>query len=142
MFGLGLQGIKNKFNMGAALRATGCFGGDFVIVGGGRARDFAKSLGNTNNAHNKIPIFEIDNCVDLIPYDCVPVAIELVDSGVNLINYKHPKNAYYIFGAEDATLGKKTLEKVRDVVYIPTNGCLNLAASINVVLYDRIMKGM
>ena len=28
----------------------------------------------------------------------------------------------------------------RDVVYIPTNGCMNLAACVNVVLYDRLSK--
>lgn len=28
----------------------------------------------------------------------------------------------------------------RDVVYVPTNGCMNLAATVNVVLYDRAAK--
>jgi tRNA(Leu) C34 or U34 (ribose-2'-O)-methylase TrmL len=27
------------------------------------------------------------------------------------------------------------------VVYIPTTGCMNLAATVNVVLYDRMAKG-
>jgi hypothetical protein len=26
------------------------------------------------------------------------------------------------------------------VVYIPTNGCMNLAATVNVLLYDRLAK--
>jgi tRNA(Leu) C34 or U34 (ribose-2'-O)-methylase TrmL len=28
------------------------------------------------------------------------------------------------------------------VVYIPTTGCMNLAATVNVVLYDRMAKGL
>jgi tRNA(Leu) C34 or U34 (ribose-2'-O)-methylase TrmL len=28
------------------------------------------------------------------------------------------------------------------VVYIPTTGCMNLAATVNVVLYDRLSKGL
>jgi tRNA(Leu) C34 or U34 (ribose-2'-O)-methylase TrmL len=27
------------------------------------------------------------------------------------------------------------------VVYVPTQGCMNLAASVNVILYDRLAKG-
>ncbi|MBU0538004.1 MAG: 23S rRNA methyltransferase, partial [Gammaproteobacteria bacterium] len=27
------------------------------------------------------------------------------------------------------------------IVYIPTKGCMNLAATVNVVLYDRLAKG-
>jgi tRNA(Leu) C34 or U34 (ribose-2'-O)-methylase TrmL len=37
-------------------------------------------------------------------------------------------------------LGERVLSWCRDVVYIPTNGCLNLAACVNVVLYDRQSK--
>jgi len=28
------------------------------------------------------------------------------------------------------------------VVYIPTVGCMNLAATVNVVLYDRLAKAL
>lgn len=45
-----------------------------------------------------------------------------------------------ISGAEDATLGKRITDKCRDVVYVPTTGCMNLAATVNVVLYDRMAK--
>jgi len=47
--------------------------------------------------------------------------------------------ALHVFGAEDATLGRNVLSWCRDVVAIP-GGCLNLAAAVNVVLYDRIAK--
>lgn len=28
----------------------------------------------------------------------------------------------------------------RDIIYVPTNGCMNLAATVNVILYDRMAK--
>ena len=58
-----------------------------------------------------------------------------------LNNYKHPERAFYIFGAEDQTLGKRIVSFCRDIVYIPTKTCMNLAATVNVVLYDRMVKG-
>ena len=33
-------------------------------------------------------------------------------------------------------------EKFDKVVYVPTQGCMNLAASVNVILYDRLAKRM
>jgi tRNA C32,U32 (ribose-2'-O)-methylase TrmJ len=32
------------------------------------------------------------------------------------------------------------VNKANSVVYIPARGCLNLAATVNVVLYDRLAK--
>ncbi len=52
----------------------------------------------------------------------------------------HPVRAFYIFGGEDATLGGRVLSWCRDVIYIPTAYCMNLAATVNVVLYDRMTK--
>jgi len=72
---------------------------------------------------------------------CVPVAVELVEGAKPLTEYKHPARAFYIFGPEDGTLKKKITDFCDDVVYIPTEGCMNLAATVNVVLYDRLAKG-
>ena len=44
------------------------------------------------------------------------------------------------FGPEDGTLGPEILAWCRDVVYVPTRYCMNLAATVNVVLYDRAAK--
>lgn len=66
-----------------------------------------------------------------------PVAIEFVKGAPSLFEFEHPKHAYYIFGPEDGSLPKR-LQK--NVVYIPTTYCLNLAATVNIVLYDRAAK--
>ena len=73
-------------------------------------------------------------------FDCIPVAVELVESAVPLPSYNHPSRAFYIFGAEDATLGQRVLSWCRDVIYVPMDGCMNLAATVNVVLYGRFAK--
>lgn len=54
----------------------------------------------------------------------------------------HPDRALYIFGPEDGSLDKEIRDWCEDVVYIPTTGCMNLAATVNVVLYDRMAKGL
>jgi tRNA(Leu) C34 or U34 (ribose-2'-O)-methylase TrmL len=90
--------------------------------------------------YKHIPMINVEDLFDAIPFDCVPVAVDLVEGAVSLVNYKHPERAFYIFGAEDATLGKRILDRCRDVIYIPMDGCMNLAATVNVVLYDRMAK--
>lgn len=134
---VGLDNAKNSINVGSALRACGVFGAAMLAVSGGRYR---AAPTDTMKFHRKFPLLQVDNLRDVIPYDCVPVAVELADGATSLFEYKHPKRAFYIFGAEDQTLGDRVLSYCRDIIYIPTNGCLNLAACVNVVLYDRAMK--
>ncbi|KPA77229.1 hypothetical protein ABB37_07136 [Leptomonas pyrrhocoris] len=48
---------------------------------------------------------------------------------------------FYVFGAEDGTLAAHHLARdVDDVVFMPTAGSMNLAATVNVLLYDRAAK--
>lgn len=35
---------------------------------------------------------------------------------------------------------KDIVERVERVIYVPMSGCMNLAATVNVVLYDRLLK--
>jgi tRNA(Leu) C34 or U34 (ribose-2'-O)-methylase TrmL len=70
----------------------------------------------------------------------VPVAVDLIEGATSLVEFKHPERAFYIFGAEDQTLGRRVLDWCKNVVYVPTDRCMNLAATVNVVLYDRLAK--
>jgi tRNA(Leu) C34 or U34 (ribose-2'-O)-methylase TrmL len=134
---IGLKNPKTPSNIGSSLRACHCYGASMIAIEGTR---FKKSATDTYNEQLNTPVIETYDLHSIIPFDCVPVAIELIDGAQSLIDYVHPDRAFYIFGAEDATLGKKTLSWCRDVVYVPTNGCMNLAATVNVVLYDRLSK--
>jgi len=134
---IGLDNPKNDINVGAALRAAGIFGCSMIAASGQR---YSHAPTDTMKSYKHLPLLHAEDLHDVIPYDCVPVAVELVDWAVPLPEYKHPERAFYVFGAEDNTLEERVLSWCRDVVYIPTSGCLNLAACVNVVLYDRMNK--
>jgi tRNA(Leu) C34 or U34 (ribose-2'-O)-methylase TrmL len=68
------------------------------------------------------------------------VCIELAENAIPLPEFDHPKNTFYIFGPEDGSISQDIIDKAQVVVYIPTVGCMNLAATVNVVLYDRLAK--
>ena len=87
-----------------------------------------------------MPLLQVDDIMKCVPYDCVPVAVDLVDGAEDLREFKHPERAYYIFGAENQTLGDEVLRHCKHKVFIPTKHCMNLASTVNVVLYDRLLK--
>ena len=135
--GIGLDNPKTNINVGHVLRAAGVYGAAFVAASGGR---FGSEKTDTMKHYRHLPLFRPENLFDLLPYDCVPIAVDIIDGAIPLPNYEHPERAYYIFGAEDNTLGHRVTSKCRDVIYIPMDSCMNLAASVNVVLYDRMAK--
>jgi len=66
--------------------------------------------------------------------------VELVLGAQPLPEFEHPENAHYIFGPEDGSLSQTLINQADYIVYVPTQGCMNLAASVNVLLYDRLSK--
>jgi len=135
---IALDNPKNTDNVGGVIRAAGNYGAALVVVG---ARRFdVVQPGDTNKTALQMPILRTGDVFDAIPFDCVPVAIELLPEATPLPDYTHPERAFYIFGGENHTLGKRITSRSRDVVYVPTDGCMNLAACVNVVLYDRALK--
>jgi len=134
---IGLFQPKNNINVGSVMRAAGVYGSALVVTSGTR---YKRASSDTMKAVRRIPLLRVDDLKEAIPFDCVPVAVDLVDGATSLKDYKHPERAFYVFGPEDGTLGKQVLSWCRDVVYIPTEGCMNLAATVNVVLYDRQAK--
>lgn len=136
-FGIGLDNPKDRNNVGSVLRAAGVYGGAFVASTGSR---YGTACTDTMKFYKHTPFFRPDDLFDLCPYDYAPVAVDLIPGAIALPEYEHPDRAFYIFGAEDATLESRVIDKCRDVIYIPTKYCMNLAATVNVVLYDRAVK--
>ena len=134
---IGLQNPKNLDNVGGVLRAAYCFGAALIAIGGTR---YHAQCTDTAKAYRHIPLVQVANLHDVIPFDCVPVAVELLPNAIPLPNYTHPERAFYIFGPEDGDLGRTVVRWCRDVVYVPTHHALNLAAVVNVLLYDRLAK--
>jgi tRNA(Leu) C34 or U34 (ribose-2'-O)-methylase TrmL len=136
---IGLHNPRNPLNVGAALRAASCFGVSLVALTG---RSYKVQRTDTARTHLRIPILHTENLRDVIPYGCVPVAVERRPGALSLPDYSHPDRAFYIFGPEDGTLGPDILDWCRDVVEIPSLYSLNLAAAVNVALYDRTAKSL
>lgn len=135
--GIGLFSPQNHINIGGVLRAAYCYSAAFVAVSNTKYR---KAVTDTMCAHKQLPLFVCDSLKNVIPFDCVPVAVDLVPGATPLPDYIHPKNAFYVFGPENGTLGKSITDFCRDKIYVPMKGCMNLAACVNVVLYDRMAK--
>lgn len=134
---IGLHQPKNPKNVGCVLRAAGCFDASLVVTSGAR---YKHTFTDTMRAYRHIPLLCVDSLRDAIPYDCVPVAVDIIDGARSLPAFTHPERAFYIFGPEDGTLGESITSWCKHVVSVPTRHCMNLAATVNVVLYDRMVK--
>ncbi len=137
---LGLSNPKSPTNVGAVLRAAGCFQADSILYTGERYSRAAPFCTDTQNNIDTIPLTAVSCLLESAPKDAKIVVIELVENAVSLTDFQHPENAFYIFGPEDGTVKQKVVNQADSVVYIPTHGCLNLAATVNIVLYDRLAK--
>lgn len=137
---IGLIRPKTVSNIGGVLRAAHVYGASMVAVQGSRCD--IKSAQDTTKAWKHMPVLRGDDLFDLIPYGARPVAVDLVDGAHSLPDFVHPDSAFYIFGPEDGTLGKSILDRCQYRVMVPTAFCMNLAATVNVVLYDRLAKSL
>ena len=136
---IGLYHPKDKANVGGTLRAAYVYGAQLVALEGVR-NDALRHAANTSQAWRHIPTITTDNLHSVIPFDCVPVAIELVDDAIPLPTFWHPQRAFYVFGPEDGSLGAPVLSWCKHKVMVPGRICMNLAATVNVVLYSRMAQ--
>lgn len=134
---IGLHNPNSKKNVGLILRTSACFNAALVAITGAR---YGGSRTDAMKSVRHLPLIHAEDLRSLVPHNCVPVAVELVPQAKSILEYRHPQRAFYIFGPEDGSLGEETLSWCQDIVYVPTRFPLNLAACVNVVLYDRMMK--
>jgi tRNA(Leu) C34 or U34 (ribose-2'-O)-methylase TrmL len=140
---IGLHRPKFEANVGSVLRLAYNYDSRIVVFNGRRVNVNAEKIHtNTPKAHRHIPTVKVTkgDLLDFVPVGATPVAIEITDNARPLADYVHPERAFYIFGPEDGSIPKTVIDRCRDVVYIPTNRCMNLAATVAVVLYDRQSK--
>ncbi len=137
---IGLSNPKSPTNMGAVLRAAGCFNATAVRYTGTRHDRAAQYSTDTKQVARRIPATRVESLLDGLPETLQVICIELVEGAVALPQFVHPAQAIYLFGPEDGTLEQALIDRADAVVYIPTQGCLNLAATVNLVLYDRLCK--
>ncbi|NOY67286.1 MAG: RNA methyltransferase [Gammaproteobacteria bacterium] len=141
---IGLINPKSPDNVSSVMRTAGNFRVDSVFYTGKRypralmrnpdIPDMSRQVGQT------IPLSEVNSFMDVVTTNMKFVYVEFAENAIALPDYKHPYNAFYIFGPEDGTISQEMIDGADAVVYVPTAGCMNLAATVNVVLYDRLSK--
>ena len=142
---IALTNPKSTSNVGAVMRAAGCYQADQVLYSGSRYDRAAKMATDTKKAHHSIPLAHLDSLgvssfIDAVDEDTEIVCVDLIQGATPLPAFKHPAKALYIFGPEDGTIAQQVVNQAHHVVFVPTVGCMNLAASVNVLLYDRLAK--
>jgi tRNA(Leu) C34 or U34 (ribose-2'-O)-methylase TrmL len=137
---------KYPHNVGAALRVCSCWGvGQLWWTGSRVTLDVPRGERLPREERMKgyrAVEMAIDDCFfdRFRPGGVTPVAVELLPTAEPLVSFEHPENALYVFGPEDGGLPKAVRLHCHRFVFIPTHHCLNLAAAVNVVLYDRRLK--
>jgi tRNA(Leu) C34 or U34 (ribose-2'-O)-methylase TrmL len=148
---IALTDPKTPSNVGSVMRAAGNYNVDQVLYSGKRyahASKFKteKHSTDTRNIRHKIPLTQVDDFINIkdllenISSATKIICVDLVEGAIPLPHFEHPEEALYIFGPEDGTISQDVIDSADDVVYVPTTGCMNLAASVNVLLYDRLAK--
>jgi tRNA(Leu) C34 or U34 (ribose-2'-O)-methylase TrmL len=150
---IALTNPKTPTNVGAVMRAAGCYQADQIIYNGNRyakAAEYHKHTLQTDtfNMRDKIPLLQVESFISLknslesIPSSAKIICVDLVEGATPLPHFVHPEQAVYIFGPEDSSVKQDVIDIADDVVYVPTVGCMNLAATVNVLLYDRLAKSL
>jgi tRNA(Leu) C34 or U34 (ribose-2'-O)-methylase TrmL len=100
----------------------------------------ARSVDMSRKISKDVFISRADCLIDIVTDNMKIVCVEFAINAIPLPEYVHPENALYIFGPEDGSIDQDLIDQADAVVYVPTVGCMNLSASVNVVLYDRLVK--
>jgi len=137
---IGLIDPQSPVNVGAVLRAAGCFRVSEVLYSGPRFDRAKRFHTDPQLAIRTVSLVGVDSLLESAPAGAKIVCVDLVEGATPLPEFTHPEIAFYIFGPEDGTVDQQIVDRADAVVYIPTVGSLNLAATVNVVLYDRLAK--
>ena len=140
---IGLSNPKTPSNVGSVLRAGVCLGADEIFYTGVRYDRAQRFNTNTTSSELTTPLTHVTSITEaakLANPDVKTVCVELVENATPLPDFIHPPQALYIFGPEDYNLSQDTIDESDYVVFIPVQQCLNLSATVNILLYDRMIK--
>jgi tRNA(Leu) C34 or U34 (ribose-2'-O)-methylase TrmL len=136
---------KYAHNIGSVVRAAAAFDAEKVLWTGDRV--------NFEQPNGKLRLPREERLREYAnvewkqrnrPFDYfegfTPVAVELKEGAEYLPDFVHPEKAVYVFGPEDGGIQRVDYLQCHRFVRIPSRHCLNLAAAVNLVLYDRLVK--
>lgn len=137
---IGLCNPKSPTNVGAVMRAAGCYQASQVRYSGGRFERAAQYQTDTKDIASSIPLLRFDDLLEQLADGMQVVCVEFAEGATPLPGFVHPDCALYLFGPEDGSVPQEIIDAAHHVVFVPTTGSMNLAATVNVVLYDRLAK--
>jgi tRNA(Leu) C34 or U34 (ribose-2'-O)-methylase TrmL len=137
--------VNPKFpeNLGQAVRACANFGVPEMVWTGNRF-----DLSCQPRIPRELRLREYNEWVrhfyhpkplDLYP-GFTPVCVEVGRDHEDVQWFHHPADAVYVFGPEDGSVPQVMRRLCHRFVAIPSIFCLNLAAAVNITLYDRMTK--
>lgn len=141
---------KYPHNVGAAVRACSCFDSPLIVFTGsrvslepaGKGKGYRLPREERMKGYKDVTLINDEYPFNRFSKDIIPVAVEVRANAELLPHFIHPENAIYVFGPEDGSIPQIYLKHCQRFLFIPSKHCLNLAAAINVVLYDRKSKLM
>lgn len=141
---IGLMNPKSPDNVGAVLRSSANYRVDSVYYTGKRYENAVKHAGRqvdmSRKRGKKIPLSAVAQITAPATAGMKIICVEFAENAIALPVFEHPDKALYIFGPEDGSIDQATIDLADAVVYMPTVGSMNLSASVNVLLYDRLAK--
>jgi tRNA (guanosine-2'-O-)-methyltransferase len=137
-FGIGVENLKTKANLGTLWRSAINLGADFIFVVG---RRYQHQSSDTVKAFRHIPIFQYESIDELvIPHSCKLVGVEILEQSKDLVTYEHPEQAIYLLGAEDFGLSSRAIERCHEIVKFDSNFCMNVSCAGSILMWDRKLK--
>ena len=139
-FGIGCYFMKTTYNYGTLFRTAQIFDADFIFMIGCK---FNPQTSDTMNSWRHIPTFNYKDFQDFQehrPYACKLIGVELTPDAIPINDFKHPKQACYLLGAEDVGLPGNVLAECQEIIKLPGKRSLNVSVAGSIVLFDRIQK--
>ncbi|WP_374763193.1 TrmH family RNA methyltransferase [Yunchengibacter salinarum] len=143
-FGIGIDGVSKKGNIGNLVRTANAFGAHFAfavaacrnpLTGESPLDDFA----DTSKSYKAMPVYSYAAPDEVpVPADCRLVGVEMADDAVELPVFRHPHRAIYVLGAERYSLSDAMVARCHEMITIPTRFSLNVATAGAIVMYDRM----
>jgi len=144
MINIGLVNPKSPENVSSVMRSAGNFCVDNVYYTGSRYPRAVRLNPDIPQMSRKvsqgIALAGVDCLLENVTSGTKIICVEFAENAIPLPEYQHPDNAMYIFGPEDNSIPQELIDRADDVIFIPTTGCMNLSATVNVLLYDRLAK--
>lgn len=140
---IALVNPKYPRNVAAIIRLASCWKFPQVWFTGNRVTlDDSERLPREERmkGYQNVELIQNDYFFDQFDKTVTPVAVEVRENSENLFEFEHPENALYVFGPEDGSIPRVTLQHCHRFVVIPSRHCLNLATAVSTVLYDRAYK--